>query len=1064
MSHFFIERPIFAWVVAILIMLAGALSIASLPISQYPDVAPPAIAINGFYPGASTDTIRDSVVQIVEQQMTGLDGYRYMDSTSSSNGMFEIIVTFEQGTDPDIAQVQVQNKLSLATPLLPAEVQAQGMSVDKQQANFFLIATLYCDNGSQDEKDLGDILTSQLKEVVGRVDGVGYTQVFGDQYAMRIWLKPDKLRSYSMTPQDVIAAVQEQNVQVSAGRLAGDPTVEGMQITATMIAQSRMTSVEEFENILVRTNPDGSQIRLSDVADVAMGSEKYGFTTRVGVGDAGKVYPGCGMGLRLAAGANVLETTKEVKKRIEEASKFFPPGVKVAYATENAPVVQESIEKVAHTLVEAIVLVFCVMLLFLQRFRVTLIPTFAVPVVLLGTFAVIYSCGMSLNVIVMFALTLAIGLLVDDAIVVVENVERLMADEGLDAKTATKKTMDQIQGALVGVGAVICAVFLPTSFFGGSTGVIYRQFSVAIISAMTLSVFIALTFTPALCATMLKSHGKKRFDLFGILFGWFFKAFNIGFNACSNGYGRSVGYIVRRRLRFMVLFALIIVAVARLYPQMPTAFLPDEDQGTLFVQVQLPESASQERTVEAVAAVTDYLIQNESESVQAVFEVVGFSFSGMNPNSAICFVALRPFSERQKPGQDVFNIRNRMMAALGGYKKAQIMPIVPPSIMELGTASGLEFFLQDQAAIGHEKFNAIQGQFLGALMQSGKFALAFPNTLPDEPQYKIDVDDEKTRAMKMTLTDVNNVLSIALGSAYINDFVDRGRVKKVYAQGEPASRANPVDLEKWHARNQDGQMVPFSAFATGRWVSGAPKLARFNGVESVKFTAIPLPGISTGDAMKVVEDVVENKLPQGVGLSYTGISYEERQAGSQTGQLYTLAMLVVFLCLAALYESWSVPFSIAMVVPFGALGAIFATLNSGLSNDVFFQIGLLTVMGLSAKNAILIVEFAKQMVEKENVPLLKAAVQASRLRLRPIIMTSMAFVLGVVPMVKASGASAVSQQSLGTCVLGGTLAATFLAIFFVPLFYVFVVGIFNRKLLYPPKDRANEQKSDVSAA
>jgi len=1072
-SHFFIERPIFAWVVAILIMLAGTLAVVGLPISQYPNVAPTAIAINGFYPGASADTIRDSVVQIVEQQMTGLDGYRYMDSSSASNGIFEIILTFEQGTDPDIAQVQVQNKLSLATPLLPAEVQAQGMSVDKQQINFFLIVTLYSEDGSMDESDLGDLIESTLKEPLGRVDGVGYIQVFGGQYGMRVWLKPDKLRSYNMTPQDVLAAVQEQNVQVSAGRLAGDPTVDGAQFTATMIAQSRMTSKEEFENILIRTNPDGSQVRLTDVADVELGREKYGFSARVGAvtedAETGetiaKAYPGCGLALRLAAGANVLETTKEVKKRVEEMSKFFPPGVKVAYAQENAPVVEESIEKVAHTLIEAIVLVFGVMFLFLQRFRVTLIPTFAVPVVLLGTFGVIYACGMSLNVIIMFALTLAIGLLVDDAIVVVENVERLMSEEGLDAKTATKKTMDQIQGALVGVGAVICAVFIPTSFFGGSTGVIYRQFSVAIISAMTLSVFIALTFTPALCATMLKSHGKKRFDLFGLLFGWFFKAFNFGFNACSAGYGRSVGYIVRRRLRFMVLFALIVVAVARLYPQMPTAFLPDEDQGTLFVQAQLPEGASQERTEEVVAKITDYLLENESDSVNAVFEVTGFSFSGMNPNAAICFVSLKPFDQRQGEGQDVYSIRDRLMGAFAGYTKAQITPIVPPSIMELGTASGLEFFLQDQAAVGHDKFNAIQGQFLGAMMQSGKFAIAFPNALPDEAQYKIDVNSEKVRAMKMNLTDVNNVLSIALGSAYINDFVDRGRVKKVYAQGEPSSRVNPVDLEKWHARNQDGQMVPFSAFASGHWINGAPKLARFNGVESVKFTAIPLPGVSTGDAMKVVEDIVENQLPQGVGLSYSGISFEERQAGSQTGRLYALAMVVVFLCLAALYESWSVPISIAMVVPFGALGAIFATLNSGLSNDVFFQIGLLTVMGLSAKNAILIVEFAKQMVEKENVPLLKAAVIASKLRLRPIIMTSMAFALGVLPMVRAHGASAVSQQSLGTCVLGGTLAATFLAIFFVPLFYVFVVGIFNRKLLYPPKNnKANEQNADAQAS
>lgn len=1051
MSRFFIERPIFAWVVAILIMLAGAVSLLQLPISQYPDVAPPAVAIDGMYPGASAQTVQDSVVQTIEQQLNGLDGFIYMSSTSQSDGRFSIIVTFKQGTDPDIAQVQVQNKLSLATPLLPAEVQAQGMSVAKHQANFFLIPTFYCDDGSLTEKDLGDLMTSQVKDVVGRTDGVGAVQVFGSQYSMRIWLKPDKLRAFFLTPQDVVSAIQGQNVQVTAGQLGGQPAPEGSRIAATVVVKNRMTSVDQFRNILVRTDENGAQIRLRDVADVELGSEVYNYASKVNGCD------GVGMAIRLATGANILDTTDRVKAAIEDLLPFMPKGVKVAYVNETAPVVRASIEAVVHTLVEAIVLVFGVMFLFLQRWRVTLVPMLTIPVVLLGTFIVILVGGFSMNVIILFALTLAIGLLVDDAIVVVENVERLMSTEGLDAKAATIKTMEQIQGALVGVGATIAAVFLPTAFFGGSTGVIYRQFSVTIITSMLLSVFVALTFAPALCATMLrdKPGKKRRRPLF--FFRWFNGIFELG----TKGYAGSVQHIVYRRKRFMIVFLLFVGALVHLYPKMPTAFLPTEDQGTLFAQVELPPNASQERTNEILGRVVRYFYEEEKEAVANVLEVSGFSFSGANQNSGIAFVAFRPFEERTKPGLDIFSVMARANAKFAETNEAKITVIVPPSIMELGTVSGLDFYLQDQAGLGHDKMVEIQNQFLGAANSCGKFVAAWPNSLPDEPQYKIDIDDEKVRAMKTNLADVNSVLSIAWGSMYVNDFIDRGRVKRVYVQGEPASRASVSDLEKWHVRNSEGRMTPFSAFATGHWISGPPKLARYNGVSGIQFNAMTAPGVSSGDAMLEVERLVKD-LPQGVGLSYTGLSYEERQAGSQSLVLYSLALVVVFLCLAALYESWSTPFAVAMVVPFGALGAVAAVLMRDMQNDVFFQVGLLTVMGLSAKNAILIVEFAKDAVEKEGVPILKAVVTAARLRLRPIIMTSAAFGLGVLPMTKAEGASSISQQSLGTSVLGGTIAATFLAIFFVPLFYVFVCGLFNPKLLKQKETRKPETEAKAS--
>lgn len=1030
MSAFFVKRPVFAWVIAILIMLAGALAILRLPVSQYPDVAPPAIDINGFYPGASAQTVQDTVVQIIEQNMNGLDGYRYMTSSSTADGNLSITVTFNQGTNPDIAQVQVQNKLQLAMPLLPPEVQAQGMSVVKFQINYMMQVALYCDDGSLTESDLADLMNSRIKDTVARVNGVGYIEVWGMQYAMRIWLDPNKLYSYNLLPQDVVSAIQEQNVQVSSGQIGGLPAAEGIQISATIVAKSRLTSADQFREILLKVNEDGSQVRLKDVAEIKIGSEMYSFTTSL------NSHPGVGMGIRLATGANVLDTAKAVKAAVDELKPLLPNGVKVAYVAEIAPTVQASIKSVLRTLMEAIILVFCVMWLFLQRFRITLIPTLTVPVVLLGTVAILLAFNFSINVITMFAMILAIGLLVDDAIVVVENVERLMDEEKLNAREATLKSMTQIQGALVGIALVISAVFLPMVFFGGSTGVIYRQFSVAIISAMSLSAFIALTFTPALCASML-GGGKKHRVLF--LFRWFNSIFSFG----TKCYAGCVRYSVKRKFRFLILYAALIGLIIHLYPQIPTTFLPTEDQGNLFVIVELPPNSSMQRTKEILTRIDKYFLEKEADTVETIMSIGGFSFSGMSQNSGMCFLTLKPFEDRKNPGSDVFSIVERANKEFSKTYEAKLTPIIPPSISELGNVSGLDFFLQDRAGLGHDKMNEVQNLFLEKAYQCGLFTAIWASTLPDEPQYRISIDEEKARTLSTSIADVNNTMSIVWGSSYVNDFVDRGRVKKVYVQGQAQSRATQEDLNKWYVRNKLGQMVPFTAFSSSQWITGPSKLARFNGFGGVEFLGICAPGVSSGSAMKKIEQILK-ELPQGVGLSYTGLSFEERQAGNQALALYAVSLLIVFLCLAALYESWSVPAAVLMVVPFGVLGAIGAVLLRNLSNDVYFQVGMLTVMGLSAKNAILIIEFARNMYEQEGKPLFEAVVEAARIRLRPIIMTSMAFVLGVLPMMFAHGASSVSQHSLGTSVVGGTLCATFLAIFFVPLFYVFIVRLFHR--------------------
>ena len=1037
MSKFFINRPIFAWVVAIVIMLGGLLAIKALPVTQYPDVAAPAVYINGSYPGASAQTVQDTVVQVIEQQISGLDGFRYISSESNSTGAFSIIVTFEQGTDPDIAQVQVQNKLSLAQPMLPLDVQNQGIAVGKYQINFMIIVALYCDNGLYNKDDLGNYLISNLKDPLSRTQGVGEIMQMAGQYAMRVWLDPEKLYSYQLMPSDVVAAINSQNVQVSSGQLGGLPTVEGVQLNATVIGKNKMTAVEDFNDILLKTNLDGSRIRLRDVATVELGSENYNFSALY------NNYPSAALAVRLAAGGNVLEATDAVKQTVADLEPFFPEGIKVVYPYETAPSVSASISAVINTLVEAIVLVFLVMFLFLQNFRATIIPTLAVPVVLLGTYGVLYAFGFTINIITMMAMVLAIGLLVDDAIVVVENVERLMVDEGLPPKEATEKSMGQIQGALVGIGLVISAVFFPMAFFGGSTGVIYRQFSVTIIAAMTLSVIIAIVFTPALCATMLK-HKTEHSAPKGLLFGRFFSWFNRMFFNNSQRYARGVEGMLKRKRLFAAVTLGIFATVAFIFPMLPTAFLPDEDNGNMMVSVQLPPNASEERTNQVLQQIRDYYLNDEKDTVRELMCIGGFSFAGRGQNVAILFVKGRNFSERTSPDRSMFALAGRSWGRFSQILDASIIPIVPPPIAELGNATGFDFYLMDRGGIGHDELMAARNQFLQLAAQEPTLTMVRPNGMDDQPQYKIVIDDEKARSLTTSLADIDNTMSVAWGGAYVNDFIDRGRVKRVYVQGEAGGRVSPEDFARWHVRNASGQMVPFSAFSEGEWIMGAPKLSRYNGVAAMEILGQPIEGVSSGDAMATVERIGK-QLPPGVSVSFTGLSYEERLAGDQTTQLYILSLLIVFLCLAALYESWSIPVSVMLIVPMGVLGAVTANILRGMNNDVFFQVGILTVIGLSAKNAILIVEFAKDLHEKEGRTLTQAAIEAAKLRFRPILMTSLAFIFGVLPMAKASGASAASQQALGTTVVGGTFSATCLAVFFVPLFYVLVAGLFHKE-------------------
>ncbi|GHD61286.1 efflux RND transporter permease subunit [Jeongeupia chitinilytica] len=1032
MARFFIDRPIFAWVVAIIIMLAGLLAIRTLPVAQYPSIAPPTVAINATYPGASAKTLEDTVTQVIEQNMKGLDGLMYMSATSESTGAVAITLTFEAGTNPDIAQVQVQNKLQLATPLLPEAVQRQGISVSKSSSSFLMVLGFVSTDGSMSDIDLSDYVAANVQDPLSRVNGVGNIQLFGSQYAMRIWLDPSKLNNYKMTPSDVAQAIRAQNVQVSAGQLGGTPSVSGQRLNATVSAQTMLQTPEQFGAIQLRINGDGSTVYLRDVARVELGAQSYDSVARFN----GK--PAAGIGIQLATGANALETRSAVEKSVAEMAKFFPAGMKVVYPYDTTPFVKISIHEVVKTLAEAIVLVFLVMYLFLQNFRATLIPTIAVPVVLLGTFGILAAFGFSINTLTMFAMVLAIGLLVDDAIVVVENVERVMSEEGLSPKEATKKSMGQITGALVGIAMVLSAVFIPMAFFGGSTGVIYRQFSITIVSAMALSVLVALVLTPALCATMLKQIEKGHHASDKGFFGWF----NNKFDATNARYQGMVGGILRRSGRFMVIYVLIAAGMAVLFMRLPTSFLPDEDQGILFSQIMLPAGATQEQTLEVIKKVENHFLVDEKKNVESVFSVAGFSFGGSGQNNGIAFISLKDWDQRKAADDHVNAIAGRAMGAFSQIREAFAFAFAPPAVIELGNATGFDFFLQDRAGVGHEKLIEARNMLLGMAAKDPALVGVRPNGQEDNPQLQLDIDQEKAGALGVSIASINDTISTAWGSSYVNDFLDRGRIKKVYMQAESSARMQPEDLNKWYVRNAQGEMVPFSAFASAHWDYGSPRLERYNGLSAVEILGQAAPGKSSGEAMKAIEDIVA-KLPPGVGIEWTGQSYQERMSGSQAPALYAISLLIVFLCLAALYESWSIPFSVMLVVPLGVLGAVLATTVRGLSNDVYFQVGLLTTIGLSAKNAILIVEFAKEHMEA-GAGMIDATLTAVRERLRPILMTSLAFALGVLPMALNSGAGSGAQNAIGTGVLGGMLSATLLAIFFVPLFFVVVHKIFDR--------------------
>ncbi|WP_429134169.1 efflux RND transporter permease subunit [Aeromonas hydrophila] len=1032
MARFFIDRPIFAWVIALVIMLAGSLAIIKLPVAQYPSIAPPAVGISASYPGASAKTVEDSVTQIIEQNMTGLDHLLYMSSQSDSSGRVSVTLTFQPGTDPDIAQVQVQNKLQQAMSLLPQEVQQQGVRVQKTSSSFLMVAAFISKDGAMTNDDLADYVVANIKEPLSRLDGVGDITLFGSQYSMRVWLDPNKLNRVQMTPGDVQAAIKAQNTQVAFGKLGGTPAVTDQQFTATIMGQTRLSTVEEFNDILLRVNQDGSKVRLKDVARVELAGESY---------DAEALYNGqstAAVAIKLATGANALDTAEKVRGKLNELSTYFPANMEIVYPYDTTPFVKISIEEVVQTLVEAIFLVFCVMYLFLQNFRATLIPTIAVPVVLLGTFGVMSAFGFSINTLTMFGLVLAIGLLVDDAIVVVENVERLMSEEDLSPLEATRKSMTQITGALVGIALVLSAVFVPMAFFGGSTGAIYRQFSLTIVSAMVLSVLVALILTPALCATLLKPIKHGEFGAKRGFFGWF----NRAFDASANRYQSGVRKVVKQGVRYGIIYAAMLAVLAILFMRMPTSFLPEEDQGVIMSMVQLPVGATKQRTEVVLADMRDYFMKNEKDNVDSVLTVAGFSFAGSGQNSGMAFIKLKDWKERNTPDRSANAIIGRAMGYLFSIKEAQVFAFNLPPIPELGTATGFDFFLQDRAGVGHDKLMAARNQLLGMAAQDPNLVRVRPNGMEDTPQLDIKIDYEKALAQGLSISDINSTLSSAWGSAYVNDFVDRGRVKKVYLQADAPFRMNPEDLKLWYVRNSTGQMVPFSAFASTDWSFGSPRLERYNGVPAMEIVGEAAPGKSTGDAMAAIEQMVK-QLPEGIGIEWTGLSYQERQAGSQAPALYAISLLVVFLCLAALYESWSIPFSVMLVVPLGVLGAIVAATLRGLENDVYFQVGLLTTIGLSAKNAILIVEFAKELYDR-GMGLSEAVVEAARLRLRPILMTSLAFILGVLPLVISTGAGASSRNAIGTGVMGGMISATVLAIFFVPLFFVLVMRYFTK--------------------
>ena len=1058
MAQFFIHRPIFAWVIALVIMLAGILTLTKMPVAQYPTIAPPTVTIAATYPGASAQTVENTVTQIIEQQMNGLDGLRYISSNSAGNGQASINLNFEQGIDPDIAQVQVQNKLQSATALLPEDVQRQGVKVTKSGASFMQVIAFYSPDESLSAADIKDYVNSNISESLSRVTGVGEVQVFGGSYAMRIWLDPAKMTSLQVTPSDIAAALKTQNAQVAVGQLGGAPAVQGQVLNATVNAQSMLQTPEQFKNIFLKNTASGAQVRLGDVARVELGSDNYQFDSKFNGKPAG------GVAIKLATGANALDTAAAVEERLSELRNNYPDGLKDKLAYDTTPFVKLSIESVVHTLIEAVILVFIVMFLFLQNWRATVIPTLAVPVVVLGTFAVINIFGFSINTLTMFAMVLAIGLLVDDAIVVVENVERVMQEEHLDPVAATEKSMQQISGALVGITSVLTAVFVPMAFFSGTTGVIYRQFSITLVTAMILSLIVALTFTPALCATLLKQHDPNKPESNSI-FARFFRGFNSGFDKLAEKYQGGVNRMTHHKIFSGVIYIAVIASLVGLYKVLPSSFLPEEDQGVVMTLVQLPPSASLERTDKVITTMTDYFLNKEKEHVDSIFTVSGFSFTGVGQNAGLAFIKLKDWSERTTPESQIGAIIQRGMALNMIVKDASyIMPLQLPAMPELGVASGFDIQLKDVSGQGHEKLIAARNAILGMASQDKRLAGVRPNGQEDTPQYQITIDQAQAGAMGVSVSDINSTMSMAWGGAYINDFVDRGRVKKVYVQGESDTRMMPEDLNKWYVRNNKGEMVPFSAFATGEWTYGSPRLERYNGVSSVNIQGTPAPGVSSGDAMLAMEEII-GKLPsmglQGFDYEWTGLSLEERDSGNQTLPLLILSLLIVFLCLSALYESWAIPISVLLVVPLGIIGAFTLTWlgmvikgDPNLSFNIYFQVAIVAVIGLSAKNAILIVEFAKELQEKGE-DLFDATLHAAKMRLRPIIMTTLAFGFGVLPLALASGAGAGSQHSVGYGVLGGVISSTLLGIFFIPVFFVWIRSIFK----YKPKKQNNQEQT-----
>jgi hydrophobe/amphiphile efflux-1 (HAE1) family protein len=1039
LSKFFLDRPVFAWVIAIIIMTVGGLAIHKMPISQYPPIAPPAIAIDAFFPGASAETVENTVTQIIEQKMTGLDNMLYLSGTSSSSGASRVELTFAPGTDPDLAWAKVQNKLQLAMASLPDVVQRSGVSVSKSTRNYLIIVGLISEDGSMDGNDLRDYAQSNLEKILSRVPGVGEVQNFGSQYAMRVWINPDKLTSYHLTMEDVILALRAYNVEVSAGQFGGTPAVEGQRLNAVIIVQHLLQTPEEFAAVPIRTNPDGSVVRIKDIGRTELGTERSDVVAYF------NGMPAAGMAIRQEAGANALDTANAVKNKLEELSRYFPPGMKVIYPYDTTPFTKVAIEEVVKTLFEAVFLVFAIMYLFMGNIRATLIPTIAVPVVLLGTFAVLGAFGFSINMLTMFAMVLAIGLLVDDAIVVVENVERIMSEEGLEPKEATAKSMDEITSALIGIGLVLAAVFGPMAFFQGSTGVLYRQFSITIIASMLLSVVVALILTPVLCASFLKPipAGHHPSDNAVFFLRPFFRWFDHGFVRVRALYVRVVGHSFSRTVRYGIIYLLIVAAVGFLFRRMPTSYIPDEDQGILLVMAMLPSGSTLEQTEKVMNRVREHLLEHEKEGVESFLSVAGFSFGGQAQNMALGFAQLKEWKLRDRPDLKVKAIAGRAMGAFSQIKEAMVFAFPPPPVIELGMATGFDFQLQDRGGLGHEKLMAARNQLLGMAAQDPRLVRVRPNGMEDVAEYHIDVDWDKAGALGIPISSIHNTIAAAFGSAYVNDFIQAGRVKKVFAQADAPYRMLPKDLEKLYVRNSQGKMVPFSSFASGRWAQGSPKLERYNAFPSINIWGEPAPGRSTGEAMNVMEELAA-KLPQGIGFDWTGLSYQERIATAQGPLLYAFSIFVIFLCVAALYESWTIPFVNLLMLPLGVFGAISATSLRGLPNDVYFQIGFLTTLGLSTKNAILIIQFIKERL-RHGDNLVDATLGAVKTRFRPVIMTSLAFFFGVLPLAIAAGAGAGAMNAIGTAVCGGMLSATFIDLIFIPMFFVLVSRLFKRK-------------------